>query len=46
MLIYVVVALAVIAAVGTASSIRILKQYERGVLFELGQVTGGPRVRD
>jgi regulator of protease activity HflC (stomatin/prohibitin superfamily) len=29
--------------VGLASSIRILKQYERGVLFRLGKVRGGPR---
>jgi regulator of protease activity HflC (stomatin/prohibitin superfamily) len=29
--------------VGLASSVRILKQYERGVLFRLGKVRGGPR---
>jgi regulator of protease activity HflC (stomatin/prohibitin superfamily) len=29
--------------VGLASSLRILKQYERGVLFRLGKVRGGPR---
>jgi regulator of protease activity HflC (stomatin/prohibitin superfamily) len=28
---------------GLASSVRILKQYERGVLFRLGKVRGGPR---
>ena len=43
MLIYVVVALAVITLVGAALSIRILKQYERGVQFRLGRVKGGPR---
>ena len=36
----VVVALAV---VGLAASVRILKQYERGVQFRLGQVKGGAR---
>jgi regulator of protease activity HflC (stomatin/prohibitin superfamily) len=29
--------------VGLASSVRILKQYERGVQFRLGKVRGGPR---
>ena len=29
--------------VGLASSVRLLKQYERGVLFRLGKVRGGPR---
>ena len=29
--------------VGLALSVRILKQYERGVLFRLGRVRGGPR---
>jgi regulator of protease activity HflC (stomatin/prohibitin superfamily) len=29
--------------VGLALSVRILKQYERGVLFRLGKVRGGPR---
>src|SRR3954468_2457043 len=29
--------------VGLASSVRILKQYERGVLFRLGKGRGGPR---
>jgi regulator of protease activity HflC (stomatin/prohibitin superfamily) len=29
--------------VGLASSLRILKQYERGVLFRLGKVRGGAR---
>ena len=43
MLIYVVVALAVIALVGAALSIRILKQYERGVQFRLGRVKDGAR---
>jgi regulator of protease activity HflC (stomatin/prohibitin superfamily) len=32
-----------LALVGLASSVRILKQYERGVLFRLGKVRGGPR---
>jgi regulator of protease activity HflC (stomatin/prohibitin superfamily) len=32
-----------VALAGLASSVRILKQYERGVLFRLGRVKGGPR---
>ena len=43
MLIPVVVAIAVIALVGAALSIRILKQYERGVQFRLGRVKDGAR---
>jgi regulator of protease activity HflC (stomatin/prohibitin superfamily) len=41
-LLIVLVVLALVL-VGLASSIRILKQYERGVLFRLGKVRGGPR---
>ncbi len=40
---YVVVALAVLALLGLLASVRILKQYERGVQFRLGRVRGGPR---
>jgi regulator of protease activity HflC (stomatin/prohibitin superfamily) len=43
MIIYVVVVLVLIALVGAALSIRILKQYERGVQFRLGRVKGGAR---
>jgi regulator of protease activity HflC (stomatin/prohibitin superfamily) len=32
-----------VALVGFASSVRVLKQYERGVQFRLGRVKGGPR---
>lgn len=38
MIIYIVVGLLVVALVAAASSIRILKQYERGVVFRLGRV--------
>ena len=41
-LLIVLVVLALVLA-GVASSVRILKQYERGVLFRLGKVRGGPR---
>jgi regulator of protease activity HflC (stomatin/prohibitin superfamily) len=40
---YVIVAAAVVALLGAAASVRILKQYERGVQFRLGRVTGGAR---
>jgi regulator of protease activity HflC (stomatin/prohibitin superfamily) len=40
MLVYVIVALVVIALIVVAMSIKILKQYERGVQFRLGRVTG------
>ena len=40
MLVYVIVALVVIALVALAMSVKILKQYERGVQFRLGRVTG------
>jgi regulator of protease activity HflC (stomatin/prohibitin superfamily) len=41
-LLIVLIVLALVLA-GLASSVRILKQYERGVLFRLGKVRGGPR---
>jgi regulator of protease activity HflC (stomatin/prohibitin superfamily) len=41
-LLIVLVVLALVL-VGLALSVRILKQYERGVLFRLGKVRGGPR---
>ena len=43
MIIYVIVGLALVALVCTAMSVRILKQYERGVQFRLGRVKGGAR---
>ncbi len=43
--VYVIVALAVVALVGVAMSIRIIKQYERAVVFELGKVKGDARGR-
>ena len=43
MLIYVVVALALLTLVAVAFSVRILKQYERGVQFRLGRVKDGAR---
>jgi regulator of protease activity HflC (stomatin/prohibitin superfamily) len=41
--VYVLVALALVALAGLALGIRILKQYERGVLFRLGRVKGDAR---
>jgi regulator of protease activity HflC (stomatin/prohibitin superfamily) len=40
---YVVVALVVVALLGLAAGVRILKQYERGVQFRLGRVVDGAR---
>src|SRR4051794_22379032 len=40
---YVIIALLLVCLVGLLASVRILKQYERGVLFRLGKVTGGAR---
>jgi regulator of protease activity HflC (stomatin/prohibitin superfamily) len=38
MIIYVIVGLAVVAAIAAAMSVKVLKQYERGVQFRLGRV--------
>jgi regulator of protease activity HflC (stomatin/prohibitin superfamily) len=43
MVVYVLIALAIVVLVGAALSVRVLKQYERAVLFRLGRVTGGAR---
>jgi regulator of protease activity HflC (stomatin/prohibitin superfamily) len=43
MIVYIVVALALVALAGLALAVRILKQYERGVLFRLGRVQGDAR---
>ena len=43
MVIYVIIALVVIVLAGLALSVRILKQYERAVVFRLGRVTGEAR---
>jgi regulator of protease activity HflC (stomatin/prohibitin superfamily) len=43
MFIYLIVGLGLVALIGTAMSVRILKQYERGVQFRLGRVIGGAR---
>jgi regulator of protease activity HflC (stomatin/prohibitin superfamily) len=40
---YVLVAVLVVVLVGLALSVRILKQYERAVVFRLGRVRGGAR---
>jgi len=40
---YVIVALGAVVLVGLAASVRILKQYERGVQFRLGRVKDGAR---
>ncbi len=42
-LLYVLLAIAALVAVGLAASVRILKQYERGVQFRLGRVKDGAR---
>jgi len=36
--VYVIVVLLVVALIGAALSVRVIKQYERVVLFELGKV--------
>ena len=41
----VVVVLAALVLLGLALSVRVVKQYERGVLFRLGRVSGGPGAR-
>ena len=41
--IYIVVAVVLVVLVGLALSVRILKQYERAVVFRLGKVKGGAR---
>src|SRR4051812_45547977 len=41
--VYVLIVLALVVLVGVAFSVRILKQYERAVLFRLGRVNGGAR---
>jgi regulator of protease activity HflC (stomatin/prohibitin superfamily) len=41
--VYVVVALLLVGLAGLTLSVRILKQYERAVVFRLGRVTGGAR---
>src|ERR671919_2267188 len=41
--VYVLIALALVALAGLALAVRILKQYERGVLFRLGRVKGDAR---
>ena len=43
MLFYVIIALLVVLLVGLALSVRILKQYERAVVFRLGRVKGTAR---
>src|SRR4051794_13801189 len=41
--VYVVIALLVVVLAGLALSVRILRQYERAVVFRLGRVRGGAR---
>src|SRR6202789_867154 len=43
MIAYVIVAILLVAFVGLALSVRILKQYERAVMFHLGKVRDGAR---
>ena len=43
MVVYVVVAVFLVLLTGLALSVRILKQYERAVIFRLGRVRGGAR---
>jgi len=42
-IVYVLVAVVLVALLGLACGIRVLKQYERAVLFHLGKVIGGAR---
>jgi regulator of protease activity HflC (stomatin/prohibitin superfamily) len=41
--VYVLIGLVLVVLVGMALSVRVLKQYERAVLFRLGRVNGGAR---
>ena len=41
--VYVVIALLIVVLAGVALSVRILKQYERAVIFRLGRVRDGAR---
>jgi regulator of protease activity HflC (stomatin/prohibitin superfamily) len=41
--VYVIIALLMVCLVALLASVKILKQYERGVLFRLGKVRGGAR---
>jgi regulator of protease activity HflC (stomatin/prohibitin superfamily) len=43
MVVYVVIVLVLLVLAALALSVRILKQYERAVVFRLGRVKGGPR---
>jgi regulator of protease activity HflC (stomatin/prohibitin superfamily) len=43
MIVYVIVGLLLVVLAGLALSVRILKQYERAVIFRLGRVKGGAR---
>ncbi len=43
MSLFIVIPLAIVVLLGLAASVRVLKQYERGVQFRLGRVTAGPR---
>ena len=43
--VFVIVALILVAVIGGAMSVRILKQYERGVQFRLGRVKAAPAGR-
>lgn len=40
---YVIAAVVLVTLVGLAMSVRILKQYERAVMFHLGKVRDGAR---
>jgi regulator of protease activity HflC (stomatin/prohibitin superfamily) len=40
---YVILGLAAVVVVGVAASVRVLKQYERAVMFRLGRVAGAAR---
>ena len=39
----IVLVVLIVLAIGVAASVRVLKQYERGVQFRLGKVTAGAR---
>lgn len=43
MIVQIVVVVLVLAALGLAASVRVVKQYERGVVFRFGRLLGEPR---
>ncbi|MDN6122673.1 MAG: slipin family protein, partial [Brevibacterium sp.] len=42
-ILYIIFGLILVGAIGLGNSLRIVKQYERGVVFRLGRVTSEPK---